>query len=134
MDKPYPIPTSTSKPFWDGLARHQVRIQQCRACQSWIVYPRVICPRCWAPDLDWKAIPGTGTLYTFTICRRPTHPLFADEVPQLLAVVQLDEGPCLTSTVVNVDEADIRVGMRLKPFFDDIAGRNVTMLRYQPAS
>jgi uncharacterized OB-fold protein len=133
MDKPFPIPTPTSQPFWDGLAQRQVRIQQCRACQSWIFYPRVICPRCWAADLDWKEIAGTGTLYTFTICRKPTHPLFADEVPQLLAVVQLDEGPRLTSTLVNVKEQDIRVGMRLKPYFDDVAGRNVTLLRYQPA-
>ena len=133
MDKPFPIPTPTSQPFWDGLAQRKVRIQQCRACHSWIFYPRVICPRCWAADLDWKEIAGTGTLYTFTICRKPTHPLFADEVPQLLAVVQLDEGPRLTSTLVNVKEQDIRVGMRLKPYFDDVAERNVTLLRYQPA-
>ncbi len=133
MEKPLPIPTPTSKPFWDGLAAHQVRIQQCRACHSWIFYPRLICPRCWAADLDWKAIAGTGTLYTFTIARKPTHPLFADEVPQLLAVVEFDEGPRLTSTLVNVKEGDIRIGMRLKPFFDDIPKRNVTLLRYQPA-
>ena len=134
MEKPFPIPTPTSKPFWDGLAEHQVRIQQCRACHSWIFYPRVMCPHCWAADLEWKEIPGTGTLYTFTICRKPTHPLFAGEVPQLLAVVQLDEGPRLTSTLVNVRETEIRIGMRLKPFFDGIAGRNVTLLRYQPAN
>ena len=133
MEKPLPIPTPTAKPFWDGLAEHTVRIQQCRACHRWIFYPRVTCPHCWAADLDWQEIPGTGTLYTFTICRKPTHPVFADEVPQLLAVVQLDEGPRLTSTLVNVKEGDIRIGMRLKPFFDDIAGRQVTMLRYQPA-
>ncbi|MFN8624413.1 MAG: OB-fold domain-containing protein [Candidatus Binatia bacterium] len=133
MEKPFPIPTPTSKPFWDALAAHRVRIQQCRACHGWIFYPRIVCPRCWGADLEWKDIAGTGTLYTFTIGRKPTHPLFADEVPQRLAVVQLDEGPRLTTTLVNVQESDIRVGMRLKPFFDDIAARNVTLLRYQPA-
>lgn len=133
MEKPLPIPTQTSKPFWDGLAAHKVRIQQCRVCQAWVFYPRVACPRCLAPDLDWRDVSGAGTLYTYAIARKPTHPLFADDVPQFLAVVQLDEGPRLTSTLVNVRESDVRIGMRLEPFFDDVSGRGVTMLRYQPA-
>ena len=93
----------------------------------------MLCPRCWAADLEWQQVAGSGTLYTYTICRKPTHPLFADEVPQLLAVVQLDQGPRLTSTLVKVKEQDIRIGMRLQPYFDDLAGRNITLLRYQPA-
>jgi len=133
MEKPLPIPTPTSKPFWDGLASHELRIQRCRACRSFVFYPRVVCPRCLGPDLDWQVVPGTGTLYTFAICRRPTHPFFADEVPQMLAVVELDEGPRLSSTLVEVKEEEIRVGMRVEPVFQDVAGKGVTLLRYRPA-
>jgi hypothetical protein len=34
---------------------------------------------------------------------------------------------------VNVDEPDIKVGMRLRPFFEDVDGTDVTLLRYEPA-
>jgi hypothetical protein len=133
FEKPLPLATATSRPFWEALTRHEVQIQQCSDCEAWIYYPRAFCPECLSPDLEWKQVSGSGTLYSFTIARRPTAPFWADEVPQLIAVVELDEGPRLTSTLCNVEEGDIRVGMRLKPLFDDVAGKEVTLLRYEPA-
>jgi uncharacterized OB-fold protein len=84
-------------------------------------------------NLHWRYVDGNGTLYTFTIARRPTAPQFQDEVPQKIAIVELDEGPRLTTTLVNVEEDEIRVGMRLRPVFDDKASDAVTLLRYEPA-
>ncbi|MBW2290997.1 MAG: OB-fold domain-containing protein [Deltaproteobacteria bacterium] len=133
FEKPLPVATATSRPFWEALTRHEVQIQQCSACHAWIYYPRTCCPRCLSPELQWQQISGTGTLYSFTIARRPTAPFWADELPQLIAMVELDEGPRLTSTLCNVEEDAIRVGMRLQPVFDDIADKNVTLLRYEPA-
>ncbi|MBW1882060.1 MAG: OB-fold domain-containing protein [Deltaproteobacteria bacterium] len=133
FEKPLPVATATSRPFWEALTRHEVQIQQCSACHAWIYYPRTCCPRCLSPELEWKQISGTGTLYSFTIARRPTAPFWADELPQLIAMVELDEGPRLTSTLCNVEEDAIRVGMRLQPVFDDIADKTVTLLRYEPA-
>ena len=132
FEKPLPIATATSQPFWDALTEHKLRIQQCGSCDAWIYYPRAFCSNCLSPDLEWKEIPGAGTLYSFTIARRPTGPFWADEVPQRIAIVELDEGPRLTSTLCNVDDGEIRVGMRLKPLFDDVSGKNVTLLRYEP--
>jgi uncharacterized OB-fold protein len=57
-------------------------------------------------------------------------PELADEVPQKLAVVRLDEGPHLNTTLVGLAEGEIKVGMRVKPVFDDIAPGEVTLLRY----
>ncbi|MGE0542538.1 MAG: Zn-ribbon domain-containing OB-fold protein [Dehalococcoidia bacterium] len=131
--KPLPAPTPTSQPFWDALRAHEVRIQQCTSCDAFIFYPRSNCPSCLSADLTWQKVAGTGTIYTFTIARRPTAPPFADEVPQKIAVVKLDEGPHLTTTLVNVEPEEIRIGMRVQPVFDDIAGIDVTLLRYQPA-
>ncbi len=132
FEKPVPMATPTSQPFWEALSRHEVRIQQCRDCEAWVYYPRAFCPSCLSPELEWKQISGKGTLYSFTIARRPTAPFWADEVPQRIIVVELDEGPRLTSTLCNVADDDIRVGMRLKPVFDDVDGKDVTLLRYEP--
>jgi uncharacterized OB-fold protein len=133
MDKPYPVPTPTSQPFWDGLRQRKVLIQRCRDCSLSFFYPRSNCPRCLSAALDWTEVSGLGRLYTYTVARRPTAPMFQDEAPQKIAVVELDEGPRLTTTLVNVDEKDIQVGMRLRPVFEDVPGREVTLLRYGPA-
>ena len=132
MPKPMPTPTPTSQPFWDALAEHHVRIQYCTACDEYVYYPRSHCPRCLSPELEWRDIPGTGTVYTFTVARRATAPMFEDEVPQKIAVIELDEGPRLTSTLVNVEPEEIEVGMRVKPVFDEVEGAGVTLLRYEP--
>ena len=132
-NKPLPHPTETSRPFWDGLKEHRVRLQQCEACEHWIFFPRAHCPACGQRRLAWREVSGEGTLYTFTVARVPTLPEFTDEMPQLLAVVQLDEGPHLNTTLVGVAAEGVKIGERVRPVFDDRPGE-VTLLRYTPAA
>ncbi len=131
FDKPLPTPTPTSAPFWEGLKDGIIKLQKCNDCSAWVFYPRSCCSSCLSDALSWHEVSGSATLYTFTIARQPTSPHFASEVPQRLAVVELDEGVRLTTTLVNVAEADIRIGMRLKPYFEPVTD-DVTLLRYQP--
>ena len=129
--KPIPRPSTTTRPFWDGLNERKVQIQRCDGCDSWVFYPRTRCPSCLSDLLIWREVSGQGVLYTYTLARQPTAPHFADETPQQLAVVELDEGVRMTSTLVNVEPSDIVIGMRLQPYFDQVTDA-VTLLRYQP--
>ena len=129
--KPIPRPSTTTRPFWDGLNERKVQIQRCDGCDSWVFYPRTRCPSCLSDLLIWREVSGQGVLYTYTLARQPTAPHFADETPQQLAVVELDEGVRMTSTLVNVEPSDIVIGMRLRPYFDQVTDA-VTLLRYQP--
>ncbi|HEY7268377.1 MAG TPA: OB-fold domain-containing protein, partial [Dehalococcoidia bacterium] len=113
MEKPLPLPTHVTQPFWDALRNHKLRLQECRDCNKLIHYPRNRCPHCLGENLGWRDVSGSAKLYTYTIARRATAPQFQDEVPQMIAVVELDEGPRLTTTLVNVDEGAIKVGMAL---------------------
>jgi uncharacterized OB-fold protein len=65
--------------------------------------------------------------------RRPTGPPWADAVPQLLAVVQWDAGPRISTELVDVDPGDIRIGMRVSPVFCDVPEAGITLLKYRPA-
>ncbi len=130
---PLPTPIDRTQPFWDGLRERRVRIQYSPSSDTWVFYPRSHAPLTLADDLEWRDISGEGTLYTYTIARRPTAPDFAGEEPQIIAVVELDEGPRLTSTLVNVDEHAISVGMRVRPVFEDVPDSETTLLRYEPA-
>lgn len=133
MAKPMPVKTPTSAPYWDALAQHTIRIQYSPSSGEYVFYPRVLAPRTLADDLEWREISGLGTLYTYTIAHRPVHPSFADDVPQILAIVEWDEGPRVSTEIIVDDPATLTVGMRVKPVFVDYPDDDVTMLRYEPA-
>jgi hypothetical protein len=122
-----------SAPYWDALREHRIRIQYSPSIRGYVFYPRLLAPGTLADDLEWREISGLGTLYTFTVCDRPTAPFFADALPQLLAVVEWDEGPRVSTELVHADPAALRVGMRVRPVFCDHPEAGVTMLRYEPA-
>jgi uncharacterized OB-fold protein len=133
MPKPMPVPTPTTAPFWDALSEHKIRIQYSPSTGRYVFYPRILAPGSLADDLEWREISGAGTLYTFTVSHRAVSPHFAGDVPQILAVVQWDEGPRFSTEIVNAEPDAIRVGMRVKPVFTDYPDDGVTMLRYEPA-
>ena len=133
MDKPMPEPTPVTQPFWDGLREHKVKIQYSPSSGRYVFYPRVLAPGSLADDLEWREVSGNGTLYTYTVADRPTGPPWADALPQLLAIVELDEGPRLSSEMVHVDPDALKVGMRVKPVFNDYPEHDVTLLRFTAA-
>ena len=133
MSKPMPSPTPTARPFWDALREHTIRIQYSPSTGRYVFYPRVLAPGTLADDLEWREISGAGSLYTFTVSYRPVSPHFVDDVPQILAVVQWDEGPRFSTEIVNAAPDAIHVGMRVQPVFTDYPDTGVTMLRYEPA-
>ena len=130
---PIPEPTPVSQPFWDALAQHRIRVQYSPSLQRYVFYPRTLAPGTLADDLEWREIDGAGSVYTYTVARRPTGAPWADALPQILAVVQWDAGPRCSTELVDVDPADIRIGMRVSPVFCDVPDTGVTLLRYRPA-
>jgi hypothetical protein len=124
-------------------------VQYSPSLGRYVFYPRTLAPGTLADDLEWREIDGGGTLYTYTVARRPTGPPWADAVPQLLAVVQWDAGPKFSTELVTekgsetgietgiekgkVDPSDIRIGMRVSPVFYDLPEAGITLLRYRPA-
>lgn len=132
-NKPMPIPTDISAHYWEGLKQGKVLLQHCTDCGHWIFFPRRHCDRCWSHAVETREVSGMGVLYTFTLTRIPTLPDFADEMPQALAVVELDEGVRVNCTLVGVDPAAIRVGMRVKPVFDTVNAEGATLLRFTAA-
>jgi uncharacterized protein len=130
---PVPEPTPVSRPFWDGLSQHRILVQYSPSLSRYVFYPRALAPGTLADDLEWREIDGAGTLYTFTVARRPTGPPWVDAVPQLLAVVQWDAGPRISTELVGVDPSDIRIGMRVQPVFCGLPESGITLLKYRPA-
>lgn len=89
-------------PFWEAARRHELRLPYCRSCAAFFFYPRPMCPRCGSREIDWRAVTGRGSLYTFCIQYRASVPGLEGAVPFVTALVRLDEGPRLMSFLVGV--------------------------------
>ena len=113
---------------------HRILIQYSPSTGRYVFYPRTLAPGTLADDLEWREIDGAGSLYTYTVARRPTGPPWAEKLPQLLAVVEWDVGPRVSTELVDVEPDDIRIGMRVTPVFCDVPDAGITLLRYRPAT
>jgi uncharacterized OB-fold protein len=119
-ERPLPKRNAFSGPFWDAAQRHQLVLQRCDDCGKFRFYPRPMCPDCHSMAVTWTRCSGRGTVYSFTIVRRPLTRWFADRVPLVCAVIELDEDVRMVSNVVGVDPEDVRIGLRVTVAFDDV--------------
>jgi len=133
VQPPLPHPSPISAPYWEAARRHELRIQRCVICRQHVFYPRLNCPACGSQQLDWVIASGRGTIYTYTIARRPTHPSFAGRTPLVIAIVELDEGPRMTTNIVGCDPDSVQIGMPVEAVFDDVSPET-TLVFFRPAS
>jgi uncharacterized OB-fold protein len=116
-DKPLPHVTALARPFWQGTREHELRLQRCRVCGSYRFPPQVLCRVCLAEEHDWTATSGKATVYSFVVQHRPATPAFADDVPYVVAVVELAEGPLMLTNIVGCAPEEITVGMPVEVTF-----------------
>jgi len=109
-----------TRPFWEATAEGRFLIQRCGGCARAVFYPRPTCPHCGGLELAWEQASGRGTVHTFSIARRPTHPKFTADVPYVVAIVELAEGPHVTTNIIGCDPEDVRIGMDVELTFDEI--------------
>lgn len=114
-----PIVVEETRGFWEGTLRNELRVQACNACGEVQLPPGPCCGACWSQDLTWRAASGDGIVYSFTIVRHAFHPSFAAQLPYVLADIQLDEGPVITSNVTGIDPDEVWIGMPVTVWFDD---------------
>jgi uncharacterized OB-fold protein len=73
---------------------------------------------CWSEDVTEVELSGDAVLYAFSVVHKNPMPPFADLVPYVAALVDLDEGPRMMTRLVDVDPADVHIGMRLRATFE----------------
>jgi hypothetical protein len=98
-DIPLPQPTELSRPFWAAANEGRLILQRCDACGHLRWTPQILCTNCLAEPFTWVDVSGRGRLYSYTIVHRA--PLAGFEVPYVLAVVELEEGPLMLTRLVD---------------------------------
>ncbi len=121
-----------TQPFWDATARHELVAAQCTDCGTFRMPPTPFCPCCQSQRIDWRVLSGRGEVYSYTIVERAILPGMDAHLPYVPAVITLDGagGVRLISNVIEMEVADIRVGMAVRVVWDDVPGQRVAVPRF----
>ena len=131
-EKPIPRMDEESKPFWEACARHELYVQKCRSCGKIFYYPRSFCPEDLSQDFEWIKCSKKGKVYTFTVTQQNQSPGFRNDLPYILAYVELEEGVRLLTNIVNCEPKEVKVGMLVELTFVD-ASPEISIHLFQPS-
>lgn len=131
--KPLPQIEPFTKPFWEAAKDGRLLVQECKSCNSPIFFPRDRCPKCWSQDLQWIEASGKGTIYAFSITYEGVEDVFKEDLPIVLAWIDLPEGIRMQSNIVECDPDDVSIGMDVEVVFEKVT-EDISLPYFKPAS
>lgn len=108
--------------FWrETLRRYNLGGNRCTECGKVHFPPRAVCPHCATHRktlgrLEPVQLSGEGEVFSFSVVHEAAEG-FEMQVPYLLALVKMREGPILTAQLVDVDPKEVTIGMPVKAAF-----------------
>ncbi len=131
FNKPIPKTTPWSSPFWDGCRRHELLIQRCKNCNKLIFYPKLFCPYCLGTELEWVRSSGRGRVYTYAIIHSYCPTEFMEDIPYIVAVIELEEGVRMMSNIIGCPLDKIKCDMEVEVVFDAV-NEEITLPKFKP--
>jgi uncharacterized OB-fold protein len=124
-------PPEEADEFFAAAREGRFVIQRCTACGDYQFYPRKICIHCGDAGVEWAEASGRGTVHTFTVIHRGM-PGWREAGPYVAAVVQLEEGPRITTNIVECAPSDVKIDMPVEVALVDEG--QLVLPRFRPAS
>ena len=135
-EKPLPNIDLDNQPFWDGLREHKFLLFKCKICGAYY-WPKAYCRfhdnEPFGGNLDWSEASGKGTVFAFNIHHWPLHPGFKQDVPYVYALIELAEGPLISSNVSDIEPQKVTVGMPVEIVYEDHPNEGFTLPKFRPA-
>ncbi|MER5619422.1 OB-fold domain-containing protein [Streptosporangium sp. NPDC002544] len=128
--KPLPLPTPDTAGFFEAVDGGELKVPRCRECGDFFLYPRAYCPACMSDQVALEPVSGVATLESYVVNHRAA-PGFEGEVPYVVALVRLAEGPRLLATVTGAGEAGsgLVIDGELEVVFEQRGERKVVEFR-----
>jgi len=108
-----PTPEGLNAEFYARAQSGVVHLQQCSDCGLLRHPPRYHCPRCASGSFGWSPSAGRGQLFSWTVTHLPFDRGWAEEVPYISAVVELDDGVRVVGSLEGVAADELRIGLPL---------------------
>src|SRR5689334_14171177 len=113
-----PVVSPDTAFFWEGTARHELRIQRCGGCGTLRHPPGPMCPVCGFARPEYDVAAGTGEVYSYVVHRHPPVPGW--QLPIVIALVQLTEGVRMVGELLDVDPEGVRIGLPVRVAFHEL--------------
>lgn len=126
-----PAPSDLTGPYWEEARRGRLVTQHCGDCDRIWHPPLPRCPHCHGTSLGWRPVSGDGTVYSFTIVQHATHVALSDQVPYLVALIELAEGPRIVAGIRSAAPGQVRVGMAVRVIFEEVT-EQVSLPQFTP--
>jgi uncharacterized OB-fold protein len=128
-----PLLHPEEREFWSGTKRREIRLQCCSACsKTW--YPiGPTCPFCLSDKYEWQRMSGRGVVSNVVIFHKGWTPYLAARVPYAVVQVELEEGPRLTTNMLDIAPHDVKIGMPVEAAYEDVT-EEVTLVQFRPRS
>lgn len=120
ISRPTSEPTIDSKPYWDGLKERRLLLQQCGNCGLVRHYPRPMCAACHSLEVRWIESSRQGRLHSWTEVHHPFVPALRDEIPYVMATVELEEGVRLQCQMLDAEAAALRLDLPVEIVFREV--------------
>ncbi len=131
--KPLPQIGSDTKAFWEGCREHVIRIQKCGDCGHLRWPPAFLCSNCLSRNTQWITATGRGTVYSYVVYHVAYDPSFKEDLPYVVALVKLEEGPHLLTNIVGCDPQALSCEMAVEVVWDDVT-EAVSLPKFRPAA
>lgn len=131
--RPRPGVNHANAAYWRAAAEHRLELPRCDECGRFQYPPDVACVHCQSTSMTFTPVGGTGTVYSHATVERLFHVGWTDRVPYVVAIVELDDQPGLRmlTNLVDVEPADVHVGMPVQVAFEDRG--DVSLPQFRPA-
>lgn len=126
-----PRPKPETAAWWQSCREHNLMIQRCSGCGAFQFYPRVFCSSCMSNQVEWVQSAGLGKVLTFTVCRVPVAEAYAADLPYVVALIRLEEGPTMMSNIVGCEPESVTIGMPVEVVFQKWS-EDITIPQFRP--
>jgi uncharacterized OB-fold protein len=128
-----PIQYPEEQPYWEAAKQHRLVLQRCDGCGKVWFPVGPTCPFCQSNKFTWTQMSGRGRVHNYVIYHKPWVPYYKDKVPYALVQVQIEEGPRLTTNLLNVPVDQVKIGMLVQAAWEDLTD-DVTLLQFTPVT
>jgi len=131
---PQPLIDIDSHGFWNALADGRFAMQRCSTCRLFQHPPAEHCNAC-GSAVAYEELSGGGEIFSFIVVRHPTVPGYLDELPYVVALVELDDQPGLRipTRLAGAEPTDVSIGQRVQMTLVELAGGNHTVAVFELA-
>ncbi|MBE13234.1 MAG: hypothetical protein CL744_06535 [Chloroflexi bacterium] len=127
--KPTPEINDENRAFWEGCRQGELRVQKCSNCGH-IRHLSPACPQCLKAEHEWVAASGRGTVYSWIVVHQRYNRAFEEDLPYNVTIVELDEGPRMVTSLVDVENQDIKAGTLVEVVFDRVT-EEITLPKFK---